>query len=81
MSAQWSPNRWPKKAVPPVVVPAPPPPPPPPLHPVDEKWMARFGTKQFYFVAAGLKAAESRAEAFFRTKFDIELTWLGVVPC
>jgi hypothetical protein len=95
--AKWSEKRWSAEAIaarkaaeagvippaPVISAPAPPKLPlPPPVNPlVDEKWMARFGGKYFYFTAKGFKAAESRASSFFRTTCEFEITWLGIVPC
>jgi hypothetical protein len=93
--AMWSSKRWSPEAIaarkaaeagvayiPPVVHAVPPPPPPPRLvTPVDveTKWMGQFGTKKFYFTAKGLKAAQDKTMAFFRTTSDFEVTWLGAV--
>ena len=94
--AMWSSKRWSPEAIAarkaaeagtPLPVPAPPPLPPPPpphspLHPVDEKWMARLGTKRFYFVAADLRAADDKAATHFKVmRYVPELTSLGPLSC
>jgi hypothetical protein len=42
--------------------------------------MTQLRGKQFYFTAAGRKAAEKRARSYFVIG-DPDITWLGVVSC
>ena len=87
MPAQWSPKRWPKKAVAELEV-APPPPPPP--APVEEKWMARFNNSYFYFTAMTPDAAVTKACVHFRNVMIVpgvgrvgtpHVQLLDTVPC